>query len=152
MCQFSLVYSKCTTIKNVSRNVSRKFVDWYWEKYHKIFIKKVLTSVHKICLILFVLPNISGLKNDSIQAFKNFFSGELLRETTFFYNHLRSGDALYRWPLWLGTVHTVRILWHTEGLKTPMILLVLHCTALYCSSSTPTTPACEAKIFQAPWG
>ena len=46
--------------------------------------KKVLTSVHKICLILFVLPNILELKNDSIQAFKNFFSGELLHETTFF--------------------------------------------------------------------
>ena len=68
--------------------------------------KKVLTSVHKICLILFVLPNMLEFKNDSIQqfllthqAFKNFFSGELLHETTFFYNYLRNGDALYRWPL-----------------------------------------------------
>ena len=47
----------------------------------------------------FVCPKMLKFKNDSIQRFLLYASGIYKLLETIFYNHLRNGDALYRWPL-----------------------------------------------------
>ena len=75
-----------------------------------MFLENLLIDIAENIIRFFyftkILPNMLEFKNDNIQrfllthqAFINFFSGGLLHETTFFYNYLSNGDALYRWPL-----------------------------------------------------